>query len=81
VFLDSLLWNSLVNRFTQQGIPVKVFKYLRSIDRSCYNILEGGIPKSFWMNACKLKSLELSDNGFNDELQVIIHHLSRCARY
>ena len=45
------------------------------------NSLEGGIPKSFWMNACELKSLELSDNSFNGELQVIIHHLSRCARY
>jgi hypothetical protein len=44
------------------------------------NYLGGGIPKSFWMNACKLKSLHLSNNSFNDELQVIIHHLSRCAR-
>ncbi|KEH25999.1 receptor-like protein [Medicago truncatula] len=49
-----------------------------SIER---NSLEGGIPKSFWMNACKLKSLDLSNNGFSGELQVIIHHLSRCARY
>jgi Leucine-rich repeat (LRR) protein len=45
------------------------------------NSLEGGIPKSFWMNACKLKSLQLYNNRFNDELQVIIHHLSRCSRY
>ncbi|KAK2420722.1 receptor protein EIX2 [Trifolium repens] len=45
------------------------------------NSLEGGIPKSFWINACKLKSLILYNNRFNDELQVIIHHLSRCARY
>ncbi|GAU42057.1 hypothetical protein TSUD_288580 [Trifolium subterraneum] len=45
------------------------------------NSLEGRIPKSFWINACKLKSLDMSGNNFNDELQVIIHHLSRCARY
>ncbi|KAK2420724.1 receptor protein EIX2 [Trifolium repens] len=45
------------------------------------NSLEGGIPKSFWINACKLKSLQLYKNSFNDELQVIIRHLSRCARY
>ncbi|RHN51142.1 putative leucine-rich repeat-containing, plant-type, leucine-rich repeat domain, L [Medicago truncatula] len=45
------------------------------------NTLEGVIPKSFWMNACKLKSLKMSNNSFSGELQVIIHHLSRCARY
>jgi len=45
------------------------------------NSLEGGIPKSFWMNACKLKSLDLSNNRFSGDLQVIVHHLSRCARY
>ncbi|KEH25922.1 receptor-like protein [Medicago truncatula] len=45
------------------------------------NSLEGGIPKSLWMNACKLKSLDLSNNSFSGELQVLIHHLSRCARY
>jgi hypothetical protein len=45
------------------------------------NSLEGGIPKSFWINACKLKSLLLYNNNFNDELPLIIHHLSRCARY
>ena len=45
------------------------------------NSLEGGIPKSFWMNSCKLKSLYLSNNSFSGELQVLIHHLSRCARY
>ncbi|XP_013451951.2 receptor-like protein EIX1 [Medicago truncatula] len=45
------------------------------------NSLDGRIPKSFWMNACKLKSLDLTSNSFSDELQVIIHHLSRCARY
>ena len=45
------------------------------------NSLEGEIPKSFWMNACKLKSLELSNNSFSGELQVLIHHLSKCARY
>jgi len=45
------------------------------------NSLEGGIPKSFWMNACKLKSLDLYNNSFSGELQVIVHHLSRCARY
>ena len=28
------------------------------------NSLEGGIPKSFWMNACMLKSLDLSNNRF-----------------
>jgi len=33
------------------------------------------------MNACKLKSLELSNNSFSGELQVLIHHLSKCARY
>jgi len=45
------------------------------------NFLEGGIPKTFWMNACKLKSLDLSNNSFGGEFQVIIHHLSKCARY
>jgi len=45
------------------------------------NTLEGVIPKSFWMNACKLKSLLLSSNSFSGELQVLIHHLSKCARY
>ncbi|KEH25981.1 disease resistance family protein/LRR protein, putative [Medicago truncatula] len=45
------------------------------------NSLEGGIPKSFWMNACKLKSLDMSNNRFSGELQVTIHHLSICARY
>ncbi|KEH25977.1 receptor-like protein EIX2 [Medicago truncatula] len=45
------------------------------------NSLEGGIPKSFWMNACKLKSLTLSKNRFSGELQVIIDHLPKCARY
>jgi len=45
------------------------------------NSLEGRIPKSFWMNASKLKSLDLSNNSFSGELQVLIHHLSRCARY
>jgi len=45
------------------------------------NSLEGEIPKSFWMNACKLKSLDLYNNSFSGELQVIIHHLSRCAIY
>ncbi|XP_024641600.2 receptor-like protein EIX2 [Medicago truncatula] len=45
------------------------------------NSLERGIPKSFWMNACKLKSLDLSYNSFNGELQVLIHHISGCARY
>ncbi|KEH25989.1 receptor-like protein, putative [Medicago truncatula] len=45
------------------------------------NTLEGEIPKSFWMNACKLKSLKMSNNSFSGELQVLIHHLSRCARY
>jgi Leucine-rich repeat (LRR) protein len=45
------------------------------------NSLGGGIPKLFWINACKLKTLNLYNNSFNDELQVIIHHLSICARY
>jgi Leucine-rich repeat (LRR) protein len=45
------------------------------------NYLEGVIPKSFWMNACKLRSLDLSNNSFSGELQVIMDHLSRCARY
>ncbi|KAK2420721.1 receptor protein EIX2 [Trifolium repens] len=45
------------------------------------NSLGGGIPKLFWINACKLKTLNLYNNSFNDELQVIIHHLSRCAKY
>jgi len=45
------------------------------------NSLEGVIPKSFWMNACKLKSLDMSNNKFSGELQVIIHQLSKCARY
>jgi len=34
------------------------------------NSQEGLIPKSFWMNACKLKSLDLSNNSFSGELQV-----------
>ena len=45
------------------------------------NSLEGGIPKSFWMNACKLKSLVLFNNSFSGELQVIIHQLSKCSTY
>jgi len=45
------------------------------------NTLEGVIPKSFWMNACKLKSLDLSNNRFSGELQVLIQYLSKCARY
>ena len=45
------------------------------------NSLEGGIPESFWVNACKLKSLYLFNNSFSGELQVIINHLSRCGRY
>ncbi|CAJ2666384.1 unnamed protein product [Trifolium pratense] len=45
------------------------------------NSLEGRIPKSFWLNACKLKSLHMSSNNFSEEFQIIIHHLSRCARY
>ncbi|CAJ1952950.1 unnamed protein product [Sphenostylis stenocarpa] len=43
------------------------------------NSLEGGVPKSFG-NACALGSLDLSYNNLNIDLQVIIHHLSGCAR-
>ncbi|RZB61536.1 Receptor-like protein EIX2 [Glycine soja] len=44
------------------------------------NILEGGIPKSFG-NACALRSLDMSYNSLSEELPMIIHHLSGCARY
>ncbi|XP_052723502.1 receptor-like protein EIX2 isoform X3 [Vigna angularis] len=44
------------------------------------NLLEGGIPKSFG-NACALSTLDMSDNNLSDELSLIIHHLSGCAKY
>ncbi|KAL2586051.1 hypothetical protein AAZV13_13G030300 [Glycine max] len=44
------------------------------------NSLEGGIPKSFG-NSCALSSLDMSHNNLNQELSVMIHHLSGCARY
>ncbi|XP_028196673.1 receptor-like protein EIX1 [Glycine soja] len=44
------------------------------------NSLEGGIPKSFG-NSCALSSLDMSRNNLNQELSVMIHHLSGCARY
>ncbi|KAL2334806.1 hypothetical protein Fmac_016019 [Flemingia macrophylla] len=44
------------------------------------NSLEGGVPKSFG-RTCTLHSLHLSNNSLNEELPVIIHHLSGCARF
>ncbi|XP_061358647.1 receptor-like protein EIX2 [Gastrolobium bilobum] len=44
------------------------------------NSLEGGVPKSFG-NACSLSSLDLSINNLSEELPMIIHQLSGCARY
>ncbi|XP_047182078.1 receptor-like protein EIX2 [Vigna umbellata] len=44
------------------------------------NFLKGGIPKSFG-NACALSTLDMSYNNLSDELSLIIHHLSGCARY
>ena len=44
------------------------------------NKLEGGIPK-FFGNACSLLLFDMSDNCFNNELPMIIYHLSGCARY
>ncbi|KAL2976949.1 hypothetical protein AAZX31_13G036700 [Glycine max] len=41
------------------------------------NSLEGGIPKSFG-NSCALSSLDMSHNNLNQELSVMIHHLSGC---
>jgi len=45
------------------------------------NSLEGEIPKSFWMIACESKSLDLSNNSFSGELQILINQVSRCGRY
>ncbi|RZB61544.1 Receptor-like protein EIX2 [Glycine soja] len=44
------------------------------------NILEGGIPKSFG-NACALRSFDMYNNSLSEELPMIIHHLSGCARF
>ncbi|KAK7364597.1 hypothetical protein VNO80_13334 [Phaseolus coccineus] len=44
------------------------------------NFLEGGIPKSFG-NACALHTLDMTNNNLSDEFSMIIHYLSRCARY
>ncbi|MED6189361.1 hypothetical protein PIB30_095312, partial [Stylosanthes scabra] len=44
------------------------------------NFLEGGIPKLFG-NTCKLGSFDMSSNNLNEELPVIIQHLSGCTRY
>ncbi|KAK7315168.1 hypothetical protein VNO77_33701 [Canavalia gladiata] len=43
------------------------------------NSLEGGVPKSFG-SICTLRSLHLSNNTLSEELSVIIHHLSGCAK-
>ncbi|KAK7380419.1 hypothetical protein VNO78_32929 [Psophocarpus tetragonolobus] len=44
------------------------------------NELKGGVPKSL-QNATILHSLDLSNNSLSENLTVIIHHLSRYARY
>ncbi|KAE9592556.1 putative non-specific serine/threonine protein kinase [Lupinus albus] len=58
---------------------IKLPSYFESLDVES-NSLEGGIPKSFG-NACTLSSLILSDNSLSEELTLIIHHLSGCARH
>ncbi|OIW06374.1 hypothetical protein TanjilG_15019 [Lupinus angustifolius] len=58
---------------------IKLPPHFESLDVSS-NSLEGGIPKSFG-NACTLRSLRFFNNSLNEELQLIIHHLSGCARH
>ncbi|XP_017438286.2 receptor-like protein EIX1 isoform X2 [Vigna angularis] len=71
-----LSFNRLNEKITE---GTKLPFQLKSLSISS-NFLEGGIPKSFG-NACALSTLEMSDNNLSDELSLIIHHLSGCARY